>query len=226
MNKHKVALFIRGHIRDGLFSPGLKDFVKNLSAKRDIDLHVYCQTWKYAEAHSSYRDVDNSARLVVTPNLIEHYFIEQKHLIKNVHIMNDEKLKLHQTLDGQICKSIIPKISWKRMWAGIHDGLKIIPDEYFRIINTRWDYFTRPICQANVAVCNKLIFSHEFIFRHPRHSRSTIGVDNFYCGDYANMLKIAKAFHENLDDIIATYPETKYQEELVYLYARDNGICK
>ena len=226
MNKHKIALYIRGHIRDGLFSPSLNEFVQNLRSKRDADLHIYCQSWKYAEADSSYRHVDNSAKLIVTPNLIEHYFIEHKDIIKNITILDDSKLKLHQTIDGPICESKIPKISWKNMWAGIYDGLEKIPDDYFRIINTRWDYFTRPICQANMSICNKLIFTREFVIRHPRLSKSIIGVDNFYCGDLQNMKKIAKAFHENLDEIIATYPDTRYQEELVYRYAKDNGICQ
>lgn len=226
MNKHKVALFIRGHIRDGLFNPDLNTFIRNLKTKRDVDLHVYCQSWKYAEADSSYRHVDNSAKLIVTPNLIQHYLVEHKDIIQDIHIMSDDKLKLHGETSGTVCKSKINKIPWKNMWAGIHAGLNRIPDEYYRVINTRWDYFTRPICQANIAVCNRMIFSHEFAMRFPRLGRNIIGVDNFYCGNLTQMKTIAEAFHKDLDSIITKYPETKYQEELVYRYAKEIGYCK
>jgi hypothetical protein len=224
--KYKVALFIRGHIRDGLFSPDLKRYVESLAKKREVELSVYCQSWKYAEADSSYRHVDNSARLVVTPNLIQHYFGEVKGLIKDISILDDKKIKMHQTTDGLICASKIPKIAWKNMWAGIYHGLQTIPDDFYRVINTRWDYFTRPICQANVAICNSIVFNHDFSFRYPSRAREVIGVDNFYCGALEPMKRIAQNFHENLDDIISKYPNVKFQEELVYLYARDNGICK
>jgi hypothetical protein len=225
----KVALFIRGHIRDGLFTRDMVKHVKMLTAFPNLDVDLYFQTWDAPEATSSYRTLDNSSGLKVTPELIKHAFADYADRIKNITILSDKKIKLVGETEGVICSSKMVRIAWKRMWAGKYAGLCAIPpDTYDSIINTRFDYFTRPICRAVPRICLKIISAakkQDIAFRHPEYG-GTVGVDNYYVGKHAAMLQIAKDFHENLDVITARYPRTAYQEELVYLHAKKCGYAK
>ena len=221
----KVALFIRGHIRDGLFTRDLSKHISHLRSLPNVKLHVFMQTWNKAEAASSYRDLNKHSQICkVDQGLLNHYFSEHGDIIKNVIILDDEKIKLIGETEGIVARSKIPKIAWKRMWYGINTGLDSIDNSYDRVINTRFDYFTRPICRSNVRVCLKMFHSRGLQFRYPKYSGSPVGVDNYYCGSVSQMKQISNVFHNDLDSIIAKYPHTVYQEELVYKYAKDNEM--
>lgn len=221
----KVALFLRGHIRDGLFTKDLAKHISHLRSLPRVDLNIFMSTWNVAEAACSYRDLNEHAQEChVDRGLLCHYLSDHVDIIRDITIHNDKKIKLVGKTDGTVAGSKIPRVAWKRMWYGIHHGLEKIDDSYERVINTRFDYFTRPICRANIRVCLKMFHDRGLQFRHPRHSGSTIGVDNYYCGSLKDMKHLSSLFHNNLDDITTKYPDTIYQEELVYKVAKDEGL--
>lgn len=231
----RVALGLRGHIRNGLTDSGLRAFVYKLAHARNIELDIYCHTWKEHEAKSSYRELDRSCLLKVNSELISHYFasglegpLHQR--ICDITVQDDSKLKLNGNLEGVVCDSKIPRVAWKRMWAGQMQLLDTIANSnkpYDVVINTRYDMFTSPICKTSSGVLMRLFQGRGAInFKYPAYTRVSIGVDNFYCGRLDSMHSLVKDFHENLDTIAAQYPAVQIHEQLVYEHAKSKGYCR
>lgn len=226
----KVALALRGHIRDGLIDSKLRCFVQKLMSSRNVDcVDVYCHTWKEHEAKSSYRVLDRDVLVKVTPDMIRHYFGKEiRPYIKSVHVDDDSKLNLKGTLDGKIAKSYMPIVGWKRMWAGkrkLIDTIAASGIGYDRVINTRYDLFVHHLCVTSEPLLMRIFNSPNALnFKYPTYTRNPVGLDNFYVGQLDVMQKLTHAFDENLDAIIEKYPDTDVQEKLVYEYARDHGL--
>jgi hypothetical protein len=49
-----------------------------------------------------------------------------------------------------------------------------------------------------------------------------VGIDNYYCGNIAKMLKLTHDFYKDLDRISRHYPSLSHQEEMVYKYASEH----
>jgi hypothetical protein len=214
----KLAFIIRGHIRDGLFNSGLKSYLDYLSNEgHTIDL--YLQTWTENEAKSSYRELDRSHIFKVTPELLRAYF--NGYDVKTVMVQDDSRLKLKGDIDGLVGSSKCPKIAWKRMWAGKVAIAKYLYDNggenYDRVVNTRYDMFTNPICITPNIILNKITKqSQNLAFRYPLcQNGGMVGIDNYYVGSSHAMLQLASDFHTSLDAISEIYSDVAHQEEMV-----------
>lgn len=221
----KIAVCIRGHIRDSLFNRGLSQWVDQLH-NSGHEVHLYLHTWLESEAKSSYRELDRSYIFDVNENLLYSYF--KKYTIKKIIIDDDKSLKILGKKTGVVSASKCPLLAWKRMWAGQYKIIEYIyncVEKYDLVINTRFDMFTTPICYTPPSILNSLILQKSSLsFKYPLYSKTTIGVDNFYCGHIENIYKLISSFHYNLDKIIKTYPDILNQEELVYRYSIDNNL--
>lgn len=227
----KVALGIRGHIRDSLTDSKLREYVYKLCSTRGVDIDIYCHTWKEHEAKSSYRELDRSYTLKVNKDIIFHYFSCGKYnvanRIQNINVQDDSKMQLNGMLEGVVCDSKIPRIAWKRMWAG---QLQLITDilksgtNYNKVVNMRYDMFTTPICNTSEGVLRRVFQGqYELNFKYPIYNKRSIGVDNFYVGSLSAMHDLILDFHENLDEIAARYPKIQIHEQLVYARAKEKG---
>jgi hypothetical protein len=222
----KVAVCIRGHIRDGLFTSDVLQYL-NLLIKDGHEIDLFLHTWKDSEAKSSYRDLDQSHTFKVTKNLLYSYF--KNYNIQKIIIDDDSKVELYGKLDGLVSASKCPLIAWKRMWAGKYLNIKSVIDStkiYDLIISTRFDIFSNPVARTPQSYLLRLInqVDGNLFFKYPKYSKSIIGVDNFYCGKLKNMYTLISDFHFNLDCITTTYSSVVHQEELVYRYALDNNL--
>jgi hypothetical protein len=226
----KIALALRGHIRDGLTDARLRQFVEKLMSTRRISgCDVYCHTWKEHEAKSSYRELDHDVKLKVTPDLIKHYFGKNiRPHIKSLQIVDDSKLKLKGNLEGNIAQTPLPVIAWKRMWAGKRQLIDTIDDSgivYDKIINTRYDLFTHRLCLMNDSLHMRIInSSNKLCFKYPAYTRNPVGLDNFYVGGLDVMQKLIHSFDDRLDEIVQKYPNIEFQEKIVYEYAKDTKL--
>jgi hypothetical protein len=221
----KLAFCIRGHIRDGLFTSSLRQFI-SLCEADGHSIDIYCHTWSESEAKSSYKILDRSDIFQVKEGLLRSYLKGCN--VSKVIIENDLKVKIHGTKTGVVCKSMCPIIAWKRMWAGqasVINQAYTTGIKYDLIVNMRYDYFTTPICYTpQKHLCRLIAKKPSFAFKYPDYSQSIIGVDNFYIGTPENMHKIVNDFHLNLDSIIAQYHNIINQEELVYRHACNVGV--
>ena len=221
----RIAFCIRGHIRDGLFTSGLKDFI----AQCETDGHtidLYCHTWNESEAKTSYKTLDRSHLFTVKEGLIYSYF--KGHNLAKIIIENDLKVKIYGQKTGNVCKSSCPLIAWKRMWAGQFSIVSTVHEseqKYDLCVNTRYDFFTAPICYTPPSHLRRLIArSEKFAFKYPNYTKSIIGVDNFYVGTPNHMSQLVGDFYYNLDGITQQYPDILNQEELVYRHAHNIGL--
>jgi len=226
----RVALGIRGHIRDGLTDSGLRNFVKTLSNLRQVtSLSIHCHTWSETEANLSYRKLGASYGLQVNEPLLRHYFGDEcSSLVKTVSVDSEADVKIKGRTDGYVGLTQMPVLGWKRMWEGkkrLVDSI-VTYDNYDMIINTRYDLFTHHICKKTPeTVLLRLVRGRYTLnFKYPAYTRGAVGVDNFYTGNPYSMKALTDAFSENLDEILDTYPSVKIQEEIVYHYANAKGL--
>jgi hypothetical protein len=221
----KLALCIRGHVRDGLFTRGLTQYIDQLTAKGH-DVQLYLHTWKESEAKSSYRVLDRKYVFKVSDELLQNYFKDYN--VQKIIIDDDSKIKIYGKKTGHVSASTCPLLAWKRMWVGQHKILSHVyecQEKYDVVINTRFDMFTTPVCYTPPSTLNSLILQKDNIaFKYPTYTKNVVGVDNFYIGKIETMYKLVSDFYVSLDDILKTYSTIKHQEEIVYRYAVDNNL--
>lgn len=224
----KIAICIRGHIRNALNDNQLKDYIKKLSTMYDVDLFLH--TWKESEAKSSYRSLNYDNIFKVNPTGLAEYFGDLT--IKKIIIDDDSKLKLHGNLEGNIPNSKCPVIAWKRMWAGQFKLISYLYHnyhyEYNRVVNMRYDLFSHPnksCCYTPIKNLLKMTAETSLLtLKHPKYYRRLIGVDNYYVGNLNTLYDIIGDFHYNLENILKNHKIKHYQEELLYKYAKSQGL--
>lgn len=221
----KIALCLRGHIRDGLIDSGLRKFIDFLQS-HDFTVDIYLHTWLESEAKSSYRNLDHNYVFDVSTKFLQYYF--KNYNVAKITIEDDNQIDLFGNIEGNVCLSCCPLLAWKRMWAGKYNAIKAIYDsgiDYDLVINTRYDNFTNPLSIMSNSQIYRLLHHPGFLkFKYPKLRGDIIGVDNLYCGHVSNMTKLAYDFHYDLDNILNEYPNTRHQEEMVYKYAVDNNL--
>ena len=223
----KLALVIRGHVRDGLFSVDLKKHIDYMQ-QRGHEVDLFLHSWSESEAQCSYRELDRSHLFSVTPEYLSAYF--KGYTAKKIIVQDDSKIKLHGNLNGCVSSTKCPVIAWKRMWAGKYEIMKYVYDEhrggYDQVISTRYDMFTNPMCVTPNSVLKSIVGANQPIsFRYPLCKQlGMVGIDNYYCGNIAKMLKLTHDFHKDLDRISEHYPSLSHQEEMVYKYAIDSCL--
>lgn len=221
----KIALCIRGHIRDGLTDTSLLEYIYRLQQENLVDLFLH--TWNESEAKKSYRNLDYTTLIAVDESILYNYFKDLDREIKSIIIDDDSKINLIGNLEGTVCRSSCPLISWKRMWYGKHKVIQSVNNykDYDIIINTRYDVFTNIMCKMPSVKFLRINCGKKMInFKYPAFAPSVIGIDNYYSGCPENIIKLTAYFHNDLDNIISKYHDTNYQEELVYKFAIDNNL--
>ena len=223
----KIAFCIRGHIRSGFDTAQLREYIQRLSTIHDVD--IFLHTWKESEAKSSYRELDYSKAYIVTQQRLKEYFGDLP--IKKIIIDDDSQLELHGNVEGFINK-ICPLIAWKRMWAGQFKQISNLYHnhryDYGRVVNTRYDLFTHPnksCCYTPIKNLLKITLEQSKLsLKYPKYYRHLTGVDNYYVGELETLYELIGDFHYQLDDILEKHPIRRYQEELLYKYAKELGF--
>jgi hypothetical protein len=224
----RIAICLRGHLRDGLTDSRLTDYLTLLKNKgHSVDLFLH--TWNVSEAKSSYRPLDHDKSFAVNRDILIDYF--QGHSIKQIIVDDDNNLELHGNLQGTVAKSKCPRIAWKRMWAGKFKLASHLYHnhtyDYDLVVSTRYDKFTTPVCYTPVKNLLKMTTRGEGLsLKYPQHYRLLKGVDNYYCGSVQAIYDIACAFHYTLDEIETKYNIKSFHEELFYKYAVDHCLTR
>lgn len=212
---------IRGHVRDSFQDDQLDQFLLLLGKEFDVSIHIH--TWNVSEARkgSSWRHLDFQNLFLVDRYKYTSYFslLNQKK-IKHLYIDDDSKINLNGNLNGIICKTKCPVIGWKRMFWGQNMIIKKIYDSkkrYDAVLSIRPDLFTRFNVSTKDIV--KMIFdfkSKQISFLNDRISDNCVEVDNCFIGKVDFVYELIKSMHEDLDSLLDRYPNTFYQESLVY----------
>lgn len=217
VEKDKIALVLRGHIRDTFDDYMLKNFIQKLCSQFKVD--IYCHSWSETEAKLSYRALNRrNLKKVDRQYIIQNLDIQPKVIL----IEDDEKIKLNgQKFKGSIFSAGAPFVAWKRMWHGMYSICEKVPDNYNLVVNIRYDLF-RWSKKYNQKITNKLIIDkcHSVLGKEGVHFLdrvSLFGVDNIYFGSVDGMKQLCYNFHYNLDELDVIYKKIIWQEISVFL---------
>lgn len=223
--KERIALLLRGHIRNAFSNDNLYNFLGKIKSKYDVDIYIVC--WDISESNKSWRKLDNNKRQI-NIQTINSYMRDID--IYKISILSDKNIKLNGYLRHYNWKSSLPLSCWKNMWFGINSGIEFISSNndnrnYDYILNTRFDLFTVPYNNLNYENVDNYvdIIKHcidnntEFTFLRKENN---IGVDNFYIGKYNCMKQLVNEFNSKLDNILNRFT-FKYQETLVFDIANE-----
>ncbi len=216
-----MILIIRGHIRNSFETKKLYNLLKEIH-NLFPDLKIYIHTWNIVANNISWRQIKANEENV-NEQMIYDYFDDLKHLIKNIIIDDDSKIKLIGNLSGRINKGPMPIIGWKNYWYGKHRAIDSIYntsiDEDEMIVNCRFDLLNNSNSFNQETIVHflknngqKKFTKNIFLFNDENHC----GIDNIYIGNIHTMYTLIHKFFYELDDILIQHTDTANQEKLVY----------
>ena len=230
----KVALLLRGHIRDSLFSNDLHDFVKKLYNLYSVDLFIH--TWNVVSSGKSHREIKENLT-PVTDSILHNYFGDIECLKKFI-VEDMNLITLVGSSDGFVCASKQPKQGWKNYWYGQHKLISYVQGKgYDHVITMRLDLlgFERFLLYKRAGFLSdsleeKLLLS-DLLKRIStglasqqvllRYDGLEFGIDNCMIGPPSLMLTLISKFHFELDAICSAWPDVTSQEFLVF-HVNDN----
>ena len=219
--KHKrIAVIIRGHIRESFQTQILYNFLKKLKSLYYIDLYLH--TWHKSEARISWRKLSPNM-FDINQELIKKYLKDIN--FNKLIIDNDYNIDIVGNKEGKV--GMMPLIGWKRMWYGKYQIINYVNNqniEYDATLNFRWDNF---ICQSS----KKIITDNAILYNIKKYLLMTdptnkiyfikdslfYGIDNYYIGKIKQIYALAHKFNFDLDNLMRNYLQYSNQEFLVYL---------
>ena len=214
---------IRGHIRNSFETKNLYNVIKEIHTIFP-ELKIFIHTWNIFSNNISWREM-NINEQIVNDKIIYDYFDDLQHLIKNIIIDDDNKIKLIGNLSGNINKGQMPLIGWKNYWYGKHKIIDYLYnsniDENEMIVNCRFDIMNcrkkknlnnKRIVNFIKHNSNKIFTKNIFLYNDEKH----LGIDNIYIGNINTMYKLSNIFYNELDNILIKNKTTIHQEYLVY----------
>ena len=216
-----MILLLRGHIRSAFSDYNLINLIKQIYNEYK-DLVIYISTFNIIQNSTSWRKIATN-NTAVTEEMIKNYFKELSFLIKHIIIIDDSKIELIGNKAGNVCKSGMPLIGWKRYWYGKYQIINYINETFENknevVLNLRFDIFSnsfsidkKKILQLISENKKKIFFKNEFISKI-----FCCGIDNVYIGDIKTQYALISNFYNNLDDIISKNKHIINQEHLVYI---------
>lgn len=246
MSNIKIALGIRGHIRDSFSNKRMKNFCEYLCELYNIDIYIH--SWKFFESENSHRPgelIKKGQTNIVKRKTFYEYFHDCSNNIKNILIDDDTSIKHFGRTVGKVCESSCPRICWKNYWYGkfrLLESIKNSNTEYDLVINIRIDNFVNKyskksniletIIYDKITECNKIIKDGPLKKLYFFSNKAMFGIDNCYMGPTNILHRLCKYFHEELDKITEKYKGRRItsQEWLVLFEANtvnekyDNSI--
>ena len=141
-----MILLLRGHIRLSFSNYYLKNLIKEIY-NEDKDLVIYISTFNIIQNSTSWRKIA-TINTKVTEEMIKNYFKELSFLIKKIIIIDDSKIELIGNTVGNVCKTSMPLIGWKRYWYGKYQIINYINETFENknevVLNLMFDVFSNP----------------------------------------------------------------------------------
>ena len=134
----KLALIIRGHVRDSFDDNKLYDLIKKFTLLYDVD--IYISTFNIKNGGKIYSKENGLNNMEITEKCILEYFGDTKKFIKKI-IFNSNNIGNNDKMIGQISRN-----KFLHMWKSIYNAVKYIKNEattnYNYVFNIRFDYFS------------------------------------------------------------------------------------
>jgi hypothetical protein len=225
----KIALLLRGHVRDSLFSNDLHDFVKTLYDLYSVDMYIH--TWNVVSSGKTHREIREN--LVPVTDLVLHNYFGDIECKKKFIIEDMERIELVGSWGGFVCETGQPKQAWKNYWYGQWRLINAVQDMgYDYVINMRFDLleFERYQLYKRIGFLSDSVeekFLVEDVLKRIsaglasgrillRHDGLQFGIDNCMIGGPAFMMTLISKFHFELDAICSRWPDVTSHEFLVF----------
>ena len=221
-NNELLIILLRGHIRNSFDNDNLYNLIKEIY-KNNNNLEIYISTFNIVQNSISWRNLEEN-NTKVDRNFIKKYFKDIFHLIKNIIIIDDQKINLIGNLEGKVGFSKAPLLGWKNYWYSKYQGIKYIyginKNKNINILNIRFDIMSNSFSFRINDIQNFItensnnnnINNNIFLKRYPFP-----GLDNMYIGTIESQYKLSYNFYFKLDEIILQNRNILYQEYLVYI---------
>lgn len=134
----KIALIIRGHIRNSFENTKLYELVKKFIEEYNVDVYLY--TFKMKDAGKIYGTNTTTNNDAVTEYMIFEYFRDIGPYIKRVIL---DPIGTASAI-GDTFVAEVSKNKFLHMWKSIYNAVKCVRDsgvEYTYVVNIRFDYF-------------------------------------------------------------------------------------
>lgn len=230
--QRRVALVLRGHVRDAFQNDGARELVREMQSDARMRVDVYVQAWDCTEAAAgcSWRPL-GSERAPVSAADIEAYFQCEHRLL----LLSETSIDLIGDCDGVVPRTLMSKRGWKNMWFGKHSAMRLVASsgvEYDATLSMRLDFFGPYVLSRRVSDYGSLVVTPRRIREWAYEAAGSgnvrflvdgpaMGIDNCYIGPTALMCAICAAFHTDMDATCARLGYEANQETLVYKLARE-----
>ncbi len=219
MSNIKLALAIRGHIRDSFTNNRIKRFCKELCNKYDTDIYIHtCNKFEATDSHR-YEELNKKyKKKTANKELFENYFKDCSNNIKNIMIDDDKSIKHIGETKGKICEGSCPRLCWKNYWYGkyrVFEAIKNSNIPYNLVLNIRIDNFVNKYSKKSNIIETIIYEKLEQVLKSRKDltfnklyffsNKAMYGIDNCYLGPVNVMYKLGKYFHEDLDKITTKY---------------------
>jgi hypothetical protein len=221
----RIALILRGHIRDGFSNDHLSQFLIRISNDPRLCVHLYMQTWEHDEAshNGSWRELGDAVRVPVTSESLRAYIPIPAH---GTRILTECRTNLVGDVDGKIGGT--SKLGWKWMWLGMFTIMNDIRNggfAYDSVVSMRFDFFGAYVSGRHISDYGRVISAHDIIEWVVASNSQKIsflsedactGVDNCYIGPPDKLFTLCACFHFNLDHTCTEVGSEFNQEKMVF----------
>lgn len=216
-----MILILRGHIRETFNNKRLYKLIKQIH-QLFPELKIFVHTWNIVANNISWRNIKHNAQ-VVDEKMINEYFGDLQHLIRQIIIDDDTKIQLIGNLKGKINNGPMPVIGWKNYWYGKHKIIDFIYnsahiDKNELVVNCRFDVLSNSnnFTETHIVDFLKKNIETKFTKNVFMFDQERCGIDNIYIGNADTMYKLSHTFVHQLDKILEKNKDTVNQEKLVY----------
>ena len=221
----RIALVLRGHIRDAFSNDLLRQFLTQMSTDPRLCVHLYIQTWQKNDAspNCSWRKLDDEPSLEVTSDVLLSYIPISAY---RTMILNEENAVLVGDVDGMIGGT--SKLGWKRMWYGLFTIMNVIRNGSFvydSVVSLRFDFFGSYVSGRSLDDFGRVVTTDELVEWVVASETQRIsfltehactGIDNCYIGPADQIFTLCACFHFNLMQTCCSVAPEFNQEKIVF----------
>lgn len=210
-------LLLRGHVRTAFDRPDLVQCL--LQCVREMpDLRIVLHSWNVISTSLSWRNVAANHTPVHESWLLAQLPEEVRARVVACRVDAEDRIVLHGSVTGMVCRSTMPRLGWKRYIAGMWTALEtMIPtSEDMSVVSMRFDLFNNSNSLTLAEVMSFLQAHRDW--RDPHRlsfARPKCGLDNLFVGGLPAMRWVIRRLHWQLDHVMHMYPAIINQECLV-----------
>jgi len=232
-NVPRIAVLLRGHVRDADATETSRKFVDALMNSYSADLFIHTWASRNVKAGNGWRrertEMTSNLSNTITEKTLTSYFNRP---IKQIKIDDEEAATIYGSSTGYVGLTRMHRKGWKRMWRGIYDGLAMVNRSgvmYRAVVCARIDVVQsykvlrlglRNVVElANFAIHAVMNGTGRIAMAFDKHTKSSlnsqgVGADNVFSGTQDALLRLVGLLHYRLDDIEFLLGREMFQEKL------------